>query len=143
MTEDIGNLEVRVERTIHAPCDAVFDAWLNPRVPGNPWNMAEKLLLDPKVDGLFYWSTKTTPHYGRFTNVERPHRIEHTWVSPNTLGNESTVLVTFKKQGDHTLMTLLHTGLPDNEGGRGHERGWTYFMDLFPGRFAGERSQPA
>ena len=49
-------LEFKIERTIPAPSDEVFDAWLNPKIPGNPWNAAEKFILDPKVDGLFYWT---------------------------------------------------------------------------------------
>jgi hypothetical protein len=38
--------------------------------------------------------------------------------------------VTFKKQGGETLMTLVHTGIPDTETGRGHEKGWKYFLDF-------------
>jgi hypothetical protein len=56
-------------------------------------------------------------------------------VSPYTLGEESTVTVTFKKQGEDTLMTLVHSGIPDTDGGRRHEQGWTYFLDLFPQQF--------
>jgi uncharacterized protein YndB with AHSA1/START domain len=128
-------IEIRVERTIPAPCAEVFDAWLNPKIPGNPWNAAEKFMLAPKVDGLFYWTLKGTSHYGRFTKVERPERIEHTWVSPNTLGEESTVTVSFKKQGEGTLMTLVHSGLPDTDRGRTHENGWNYFLGIFHKQF--------
>src|SRR5271170_6260953 len=106
-------LEFKIERTIPASADEVFDAWLNPTIPGNPWNAAEKFILDPKVDGLFYWLLKGIAHYGRFTEVQRPGQIQHTCVSPNTLGQESTVTVTFKKQGKDTLMTLVHSDLPD------------------------------
>ncbi|HUI73223.1 MAG TPA: metalloregulator ArsR/SmtB family transcription factor [Spirochaetia bacterium] len=56
---------------IPAPPDEVFDAWLNPKIPGNPWNAAEKFVMDPKIDGLLYWTLKGTSHYGRFTEVER------------------------------------------------------------------------
>ena|SRR5579872_4706944 len=129
-------LEFKFERTIPAAPDEVFDAWLDPKIPGNPWNMADKLLLDPKVDGFFYWSVKGTPHYGRFTEVARPGRIEHTWMSPSTLGEESMVTVTFQKKGEDTLMTLVHSGIPDTDRGRGHEKGWSYFLDLFPQQFA-------
>ena len=45
--------------------------------------------------------------------------------------------LTFKKQGEDTLMTLVHSGLPDTDGGRGHEKGWNYFLDNFPQQFAG------
>lgn len=128
-------IEIKVERTIPAPLGEVFDAWLNPKIPGNPWNMAEKLLLNPKVDGFFYWRVKGISHYGRFTEMERPGRIQHTWVSPNTLGEESTVTVTFRKQGKDTLITLVHSGLPDTDGGRGHDDGWNYFLNIFPEHF--------
>ena len=124
-------IEVTVERVIPAPLAQVFDAWLDPKIPGNPWHLADKLLLNPKVDGLFYWNFHGTPHFGRFTEVERPGRIGHTWMSPNTAGLESTVAVTFKKKGEGTLMTLVHSGLPDTDGGRSHEKGWTYFFDIF------------
>ena len=124
-------IEVKVERTILAPLGEVFDAWLNPKIPGNPWNMADKLLFNPTVDGFFYWAIKGTAHYGRFTEVERPGRIQHTWKSPNTLAEESVVTVTFKKHEEGTAMTLVHSGLPDSEGGRSHEKGWNYFLGVF------------
>lgn len=135
MRTAMKTLEVKVERTISALPAEVFDAWLDPKIPGNPWNMAEKLLLNPQIDGLFYWSVKGTSHYGRFTEMERPARMQHTWVSPHTLGEESTVTVTFTKKGDDTLMSLVHTGIPDTEAGRGHEKGWKYFLDIFPEQF--------
>jgi uncharacterized protein YndB with AHSA1/START domain len=124
-------IEVKVERTIPAPVGEVIDGWLNPKVPGTPWNMADKLILNPEVDGLFYWAIEGTPHYGRFTEVKRPAQIRHTWMSPNTSGLESTVKVTFKKHEGGTLMTLVHSGLPDTKGGRSHENGWTYFLEGF------------
>lgn len=114
----------------------MFDAWLDPNIPGNPWNAADKLLLDSRVDGFFYWSIRGTPHYGRFTEIERPTRIQHTWMSPPTLGLESIVTVTFKAKGENTLMTLVHAGLPQTEGGRSHEKGWSYFLDMFTRHFS-------
>lgn len=135
MKSSTKTLEFKFERTIPAPPNEVFDAWLNPQTPGNPWNAAEKFVLDPKVDGLFYWTLKGTSHYGRFTDIERPGRIQHTWVSPSTLGEESTVTVTFKKQGEDTLMTLVHSDLPDHDLARGHERGWNYFLGVFREQF--------
>jgi uncharacterized protein YndB with AHSA1/START domain len=128
-------IEFKVERTIAASPDQVFDGWLNPKIPGNPWNAADKLLLSPTVDGFFYWTYQGTPHYGRFTEVSRPARIQHTWMSPNTLGEESTVTVTFKKQGEGTLMTLRHADLPDDDKARSHEKGWNYFLSMFLEQF--------
>jgi uncharacterized protein YndB with AHSA1/START domain len=142
MKKSAKTIEIKVERTIPAPSGEVFDGWFDPKIPGNPWNAAEKFLLDAKVDGLFYWRLKGTSHYGRFTEVERPGRIQHTWVSPNTLGQESTVTVTFKKHGEDTLMTLVHSGLPDTDEARGHERGWNYFLGIFREQFgSGSRAE--
>ena len=65
--------------------------------------------------GSFTGSSEGNSHYGRFTEMERPARIQHTWVSRHTLGEESTVTLTFQKQGEDTLMTLVHSGIPDTE----------------------------
>jgi uncharacterized protein YndB with AHSA1/START domain len=136
MSKSKKTIEVKVERTIPAAVPSeVFDAWLNPRIPGSPWNAADKFVLNPKVDGLFFWRLQGTSHYGRFTKMERGRRIQHTWMSPNTLGYESMVNVTFKKEGEDTLMILVHSGLPNTDEGRGHERGWNYFLGIFREQF--------
>jgi hypothetical protein len=48
-------IELELTRTIPASPIEVFDGWLDPKCPGTPWSEADKLVLDPKVDGLFYW----------------------------------------------------------------------------------------
>ena len=45
-------LEFKIERTIPASPAEVFDGWLNPNIPGNPWNAAEKFILDPNGSGI-------------------------------------------------------------------------------------------
>ena len=141
MKKSAKTLEFKFERTIPAPAAEAYDAWLNPKIPGNIWNIADKLILDPKVDGFYYVFTQETPHYGRFTQTERPARLQHTWVSPHTLGHESMVTVTFKKQGDDTLVTLVHSNLPNTDGGRRHEDGWNYFLDIFQDQFGKKSSE--
>jgi uncharacterized protein YndB with AHSA1/START domain len=128
-------IEVKVERLIPASQADVYDAWLSPNTPGTPWQIAEKLVLNAEVDGLFFWHMKGVSHYGRFTEMDKASRIQHTWMSPNTLGVESKVTVTFKKQGEGTLMTLVHSGLPDCEPARAHEKGWNYFLGIFLEQF--------
>ena len=135
MNKSTKTLEFTIERLISAPLGKVFDGWLDPKVPGNPWNAAEKYILDPKVDGLFFWTLNGTSHYGRFTEFQRPACIQHTWMSPKTLGQESIVTLTFKKQGEDTLLTLVHSNLPDHEFARGHEKGWNYFLEIYREQF--------
>ncbi len=128
-------IEVTVERTISAKPSDVYKAWLNPKVPGTPWNMGEKHILTPKVDALWYWLVGGTAHYGMFTKVEPSREIQHTWVSPATLGQESVVTVTFEESKEGTLMKLVHSKLPDTADGKGHEKGWNMFLDTFPKQF--------
>jgi hypothetical protein len=51
------------------------------------------------------------------------------------------VTVTFQKKGEDTLLTLRQN-LPDDEYGRGHEKGWDYFLSRFADRFLRNRHQP-
>ena len=129
MSKSKKTLEIVTDRVIPASPTEVFDAWLDPKTPGTPWHEKQKLILQPKVDGLFYWRIHNTPHYGLFTELKRGKRIRHTWMSQYTNGLESTVTVTFKKKGRDTVMTLTHSGLPNDEGGLGHKDGWNYFLD--------------
>jgi uncharacterized protein YndB with AHSA1/START domain len=134
-----NTLELKFTRTIPATPAEVFGAWLDPKHPGNPWTGAKKVILDARVDGLFFFATAkdpSWPHYGRFVEIERNRRLRYTWMSAFTRGLESTVTVTFDKQGDDTLLTLTHAGLPDDEHGRVHEGGWNGCLGLFLEQFA-------
>jgi uncharacterized protein YndB with AHSA1/START domain len=67
MKATTNTIELTFERTIPASPAQVFEGWLSAKVSGTPWNIAEKLSLDPKIDGLFYFHVKGVSHYGRFT----------------------------------------------------------------------------
>lgn len=135
MDRQVKQHEVRVERKINASPEDAYDAWLNPEFPGTPWNAASKLVFDARIDGLFYSRLKETAHYGRFTVLEPGQKLQHTWVSPYTEGQESVVTVTFAQSEHGTRMMLVHSGLPDNDKGYAHDGGWTYFLDMFPKQF--------
>jgi hypothetical protein len=63
-------------------------------------------------------------------------------MSPKTLGQESVVTVTFKQQVEQTLMTLVHSNLPDHELAKGHEKGWSYFLGIFSEQFGDGSRKP-
>ena len=141
MTQAMKTMELTLTRTIPASTAEVFDAWLDPKIACNPWHDADKLIFEPKVDKLFYMThvhdnMEETPHYGRFTIVDRPGKIQHTWMSPYTRGIESVVTVTLQKKGEDTLFTLHHADLPDDEFGRMHDQGWGGYVvslaEMFP-----------
>lgn len=132
-------MELKFERTLEASPAEAFDAWLNPETPGTTWHEHKKLVLQPKVDGLFYWLYEDTAHFGRFTEMKRPSRLQYTWMSRYTSGEESTVTVTFEPKGKQTLMTLVHSDLPDDEKAKAHEGGWNFFLDKLVTTFKGSR----
>jgi uncharacterized protein YndB with AHSA1/START domain len=140
--------DITVTRTIPAPAEKVFDVWIDPKSPGGPWFGAERVILNPVVDGLFYHAVKhegrTWPHYGRFLQIDRPRRVEYTWVSEATKGLESIVLFTLEPKGDHTEVTLCHSGVPDDDMGRQHKEGWTWVLSMLAERFTSRpQAQPA
>jgi len=125
---------ITVSRTIAAPAEKIFDVWLDPKSPGGPWFGVDRVIVNPVVDGLFYHAVKhegrTWPHYGRFLAIERPHRVEYTWVSEATKGVESIVLFSLEQKGSDTEVTIRHSGVPDDEMGHRHQEGWTWVLSM-------------
>jgi len=136
--------DITVTRTIPASADEVFDVWIDPKSPGGPWFGAERAILNPTVDGLFYLAMKHEgriwPHYGRFLRINRPHLIEHTWMSEGTKGAESVVNITMQARGNETVVTLRHSGVPDDEMGHKHKDGWTWILSALADSLASRRS---
>jgi uncharacterized protein YndB with AHSA1/START domain len=134
-------IEPTVNRTIEASPTELFDVWLDPKNPGGPWFGAAKAIVNPVVDGLFYhlvhFENHDWAHYGRFIALDRPRRIQHTWVSEATRGVESIVTLTLEAQGDQTLVKIHHANVPDDTMGRRHEEGWGYVLGALADRFAG------
>jgi uncharacterized protein YndB with AHSA1/START domain len=139
-------IELTITRAVAASPAEVFDVWTDSTSPGSPWFGITRAIVQPVVDGLFYhlvqFDGRDWAHYGRFTALDRPRRIEHTWVSEATRGLESLVALTFEPQGDQTVVTLQHSNVPDDEFGRSHENGWGFVLDMMVERFA-RRSRTA
>jgi uncharacterized protein YndB with AHSA1/START domain len=131
-------IDVTVSRLIPGAAAEVCDVWLDPACPGSPWHGAKKVIANPVVDGLFYWGHESSgrlfAHYGRFLRVDRGKLLEYTWMSENTHGLESRVEISFEARKGGTQVTIVHRGLPDDEDGRNHEKGWAYFLGLLENR---------
>jgi uncharacterized protein YndB with AHSA1/START domain len=136
--------DITVARTISAPAETIFDTWINPKSPGGPWHGGERVIMNPVVHGLFYFAVKhegrTWPHYGRFILIDRPHRVEHTWVSEATKGVESIVTLTLEPRGKETEITLRHSGVPDDETGHQHREGWGWVLSMLDEALVARRS---
>jgi uncharacterized protein YndB with AHSA1/START domain len=133
-------IQLTLERVIPAPPGDIFDVWLDQRRPGSPWFGVERAIVQAHVDGLFYhvvpFDGHKWAHYGRFLVIDRPRRIEHTWVSEATRGLESVLTVTLQPQDGQTLLRLTHSNLPADDMGRQHEAGWGFVIDSIAKRFA-------
>ncbi len=155
-------IDVKLSRLIPGDADDVFEVWFDPKSPGGPWYGAKKALMNLAVDGMFYFGVERREwarhmredhgvlvqpgraggllgHFGRFVAIDRPRAVEHTWMSENTHGIETSVSVTFEPREGGTQMTIVHRGVPDDEKGRTHEGGWTFLLSRLENEFARKR----
>ena len=133
---------VRLERTIAAPREVVFDAWLTPDVlkrwwpAGFDWEtpVAE---VDPRVGGRLRLVMRSPDGEefggtGEFIEIERPQRLVYRWTWDGHAGHEGTNLVEvhFRAPGaGTTVVVLTNRGLPDEEAKSAHREGWETSLD--------------
>jgi uncharacterized protein YndB with AHSA1/START domain len=56
-------------------------------------------------------------------------------MSEATRGLESVVSITLERRDGGTEVTLRHSNLPDDEMGRQHKDGWSWYLDVLVQRF--------
>ncbi len=132
------DLTVNVKKTINAPIEKVFDAWLNPALlsqfilpmPGMPQPHIE---ADACEGGNFtiimQVGENKIPHTGKYLEVSRPNKLVFTWVSPFSTDG-STVTLVFHALGENkTNVELTHVKFIDEESRGNHESGWCNILD--------------
>jgi uncharacterized protein YndB with AHSA1/START domain len=126
-----------IKRTIAAPRDRVFDAWLDPlllprfMLPGDATHATAE--VDARVGGKFrivmQHGRGGAEHWGEYLAIERPARLSFTWTSDSTDRKTTTVVIELTKRPDGgTNLVLTHHGLPDRSAGA-HEGGWGTIAD--------------
>jgi uncharacterized protein YndB with AHSA1/START domain len=139
MTEEKGTGApvVRLTRRLKATPEEVFDAWLDPESlkqwmrPGDiTVPIAE---VDARVGGRYRivmrGSEADYDHEGEYREIDRPHRLAFTWISPATGGKPSLVTVELTPQGDETELVLTHAMLPNEDIAGKHRMGWTAALE--------------
>lgn len=136
MTLTDTDLTLTVSRTIAAPIEQVFDAWLDAEMlkqfmqPG-PGMTTPSATTDAKVGGRFDLVMQNAgdemPHGGVYKVIDRPNRIVFSWESPFAVDG-STVTLDFRREGDGTHVTLTHIRFPNAESRTNHENGWTAIL---------------
>ena len=131
-------LSLTVERTINAPQEKVFSAWLDPdmlkrfMLPGE--NMSVPIAsTDPREGGRFEILMRASegdiPHAGTYETIDPHNRIVFTWESPYST-DDSRVTLDFAPNGDGTNLTLTHVRFPNEESRNNHEGGWTAILGV-------------
>lgn len=135
----MSELTVKLRKTINAPAEKLFDAWLDPEtlsqfilpMPGMPHPEVEN---DPREGGQFsiimHVGDEQIPHTGEYLTVDRPHKLVFSWLSPfSTDGSEVTLNFSEPEPGI-TLIELTHIRFPDKESRSNHEGGWRNILDV-------------
>lgn len=113
-----GDAIVTTERTISAPVDHVFDAWLDPAQArhflfATPDGEIVRCDIDARVGGTFLIVDRRADgdaeHHGVFEMIERPRRIVFRFRGPGTQPDEwSRVTVEFEAASSGCSVRLTH-----------------------------------
>ena len=130
----MAELSVNMNKTIHAPIEKVFDAWLDPKMlskfmKGMPDKTDTDVEIDAREGGRFtfimHLGDVKIPHKGTYLEISRPGKLVFTWESQYSVVDNSTVTLTFTKLDDNrTNISLSHVKFIDEEARSGHEEGW-------------------
>lgn len=134
----MSDLSLTVRKTIPAPVEKVFDAWLDAgmlakfMVPG-PGMTVPKAEADGRQGGRFSIvmaaGEQEIPHAGTYLEVTPHSRIVFTWESPHSIDG-STVTLDFKPSGDGaTEIALTHVKFANEEARDNHQSGWTAILE--------------
>ena len=131
-------LSVNLSKTIQAPIEKVFDAWLDPATltrfilpgPGMPQPEVEN---DPREGGRFtivmHVGEEKIPHTGTYLSIDRPNKLVFSWKSPYST-DDSQVRLTFTAVDTNTTeIELIHVKFISEEARSDHEGGWGNIMD--------------
>lgn len=120
---------VRVERRVNAPPEVVFDYLTS----SDKWSLWQGLQtrIDARPGGLY---TMLAPNggvaAGNVVEVVRNERVVFTWGwegHPSVPPGSTTVTIELTPDGTATIVTLTHSGLPNDEVGL-HRLGWDHYM---------------
>jgi len=131
------DLSLNVARTIKAPIERVYNAWLDPAMlarfmlPGEGMSVPEAD-TDPRVGGRFKIvmaaGDDKLPHGGEYKELDPHTRIVFTWESPFS-ADGSTVTINLKEVDEGTHIELTHVTFVNEEARDNHEAGWGAILD--------------
>ena len=127
MTEAANIVELTVR--LDAPPDEVF-GFLTDAERYVRWQ-GVKAELDPRPGGLYrVWMDAGTVARGEYVEIDPPRRLVFTWGWEGNVDlppGSTIVELSLEAEGDGTVLSLRHTGLPTGEAAAMHEEGWRFF----------------
>jgi uncharacterized protein YndB with AHSA1/START domain len=122
-----------IKRRFNAAPEKVFAAWTEPEKVKRWMGPGEvKLSLaecDVRTGGRYHWvmqapNGETHDVSGVYREVIPNEKLVFSWAWKSTPERESLVTLTFKRDGDGTLMTLTHEQFFDEDARDRHQYGW-------------------
>lgn len=140
----MSELSLNLTRTIKAPIEAVYNAWLDPEmlarfmIPGEGMTVP-KAETDAREGGRFdiimKAGDKEMPHGGIYKKLNPYSQIIFTWESPMSIDG-SIVTLNFKEAKDGTYIELIHVKFKDEEYLSNHIGGWTSILNTLENVFS-------
>jgi uncharacterized protein YndB with AHSA1/START domain len=122
-----------IEREVHidASPQTVFEFFTDPAKMVR-WK-GTQATLDPRPGGVYRVEmNEQVIAVGEYVELDPPNRLVFTWGwegdYASTPPGSSTVEVTFRPDGDGTLVRLVHTDLPSAEAAEAHAVGWDQYI---------------
>jgi uncharacterized protein YndB with AHSA1/START domain len=139
----MNELELTVKRTIAAPREKIFEAWLTPAKLAMFMRTARDGLAAPRVEtdavkgGKFLIVMATVdrevPHTGTYLEIDPHSRIAFTWESPHSPEGSVVTLDLAEPAPGMTEITLHQVKFHSEGSRRGHEEGWSAILDHVEG----------
>ncbi len=131
---------VRIVRTIKAPPEKVYDAWMDPAKRMQWWcgdigMTCDFCEIDPQVGGRYRVNMRDAENeyfmHGQFVELSPPTKIMFTqrWETWRESHQDSLITVELRAVEAGTELTFTHAGLPDDNAVREHTEGWECCMD--------------
>jgi uncharacterized protein YndB with AHSA1/START domain len=130
---------LRMQRTFHAPAQAVFDAWTSEEVMRRWWHAAHdwetpEAHVDLRLGGevrVVMRNPHTGDRYGGggfYTEIDPPRRLAFTWIWDGS-DTRQLIEIDFEEADGATTVRFIHRDLWDEEAVRSHEDGWGKCFD--------------
>jgi uncharacterized protein YndB with AHSA1/START domain len=133
VTDKSGRV-VRIQRTFDAPAEDVFDAWTSPEVIqrwfhcGPDWETPEAE-VDLRVGGNVRVVMRKpdgteVQAQGRYTVIDRPHRLVMTWTFDDDPSNEQLIDLSFSESEGSTTVLMVNRNISTDERRDAQDAGW-------------------